>query len=775
MQARGEMAFNRIPGFNVQHALVASTLSLGFFATAAANPEKEEFSDGFSVVGEWGAGISGEDPELPTRIGGKEGGFCIYKPAIGGPAPVSVSIYRVSEAGSSGKQSYEVHHSGKVAQVEVPFAGVSGWVTLGTFPFDGGGREYLKLGKGRTAEVKFTIRSADGKKAIRSIVIPTVQPTRPPPPPANGAPRSSQAVTLPPLPEPQPPLPATSLQLPPHISDNMVIQRGRDIVITGRAPEQSAVSVELNGKTASARAAAGAFKAVLPAMREGGPYEMTVRCGNETRVIKNVLLGDVWIVAGQSNMAFAAAGLDDSKTVLADADYPSVRYYKQNGGAEPTPGSPARWVPCTPRQAVGFTAVGFLFARGIHKPLKVPVGLVYAWRDGGDIRLFMRDDALAALTPNIPFKPGTKPRSTLFSNFLAPLVGYPISGLVYYQGEGNQKDALFYRDLLPAMVKDVRALWGQGDFPFINIQLPRYKDGFVGVREAQFLAQRAITNSALVVSIDCGNPNLLHPGDKRLIGERAAKAALGLAYTLPGEYTGPMFDKAEVRGNSIIARFTHCGAGLEARGDLDGFILCGASGEFAPAKAEIAGPDTVRIWCDGEATPVEARYLWSGAPRACLYNREGFPASPFRSDPLAVNRVFDSHAPSLATRGEWKRGLKGLVAADTRETDGECDWHPWAKWTLEVQRAGTYAMYIRWPEGLAPTAAVRVEVDAGGYGYSPITVLQSSGGGQWHNVGKYRLDYGNSDTIKLIATGIGAAADAVKIVIESDEGEKQPR
>ena len=298
--------------------------------------------------------------------------------------------------------------------------------------------------------------------------------------------------------------------------------------------------------------------------------------------------------------------------------------------------------------------------------------------------------------------------------------------------------------------------------------MPRYKDSFVGVREAQFLAQRAITNSALVVSIDTGKENLLHPGDKLLIGERAAKAALGLAYKIPGEYTGPMFADATSRGNSIVVRFTHAGAGLEARGNLDGFILSGESGEFVSAKAEIAGPDTVRVWRDDIAKPVAVRYLWSGAPRASLYNREGFPSSPFRTDPTEINRVFDSRDPNLVTRGEWNRTLKGLVAMDTRETDGECDWTPWAKWTLEVQRTGMYAIYIRWPEGLAPTAAVRVEVNAGGYGYPEVIVPQATGGGQWFKVGTYCLDYGNSDTIKLIATGLGATADAVKIVFEKD-------
>lgn len=752
--------------------LVWLVLAVAWAGTVAPG---QDFPPGFTAVGEWGAGIPGADPEMPTRLNSKDGAFCIYKPALEKPVQVRVSLFRVSEAGSRSTQRYEVHHRGSVTPVDVEFAGVTGWVTLGTFAFAGSGNEYVRLNKGRTAEMKFTLLSDDGKNAVRSIVIPAGKAAYLPPPPAHITPRAQVAVVLPARPPPAPWPPVTHLQLPPHISDGMVLQRGQNILITGRAPEQATVLVTLNGVTASARTVSGAFSVVLPAMPAGGPYALTIRCGNDERVIKNVMLGEVWIVAGQSNMAFAAGGLDDARQVLADADYPDIRYYKQGGGAGPTPGSPARWVACTPRQAGGFTAVGFLFARRLHKELKVPVGLMYAWRDGGDIRLFMRDEALAALTPLLPFKPGSKPRSTLFSAFLAPLVGYPVAGLFYYQGEGNQKEPLFYRDLLPAMVKDVRALWGQGDFPFIYVQLPRYKDGFVGVREAQFLAQQRITNSAMVVSLDTGNPNLLHPGDKGLIGERAAQAALGLAYKKPGEYTGPMFAGFTTNGGSLVVRFTHAGTGLAARGALDGFALCDESGAFAPAQAEITGPDAVRVWRADVARPVAVRYLWSGAPRPCLYNREGFPASPFRTDPMAVNRSFDNRDPNFVTCGAWNAATPAgsfagdcLVAADTRAADGECDWPPWAKWTLEVQRAGLYGLYVHWPEKLATTAAVSVAVNAGGCGYPPVSMAPTAGGG-WRKVGSYRLDYGNSDTLKLIATGPGAVADAVKMVLETAE------
>lgn len=562
----------------------------------------------------------------------------------------------------------------------------------------------------------------------------------------------------------------TALKLPPHISDHMIFQRGRNIIITGQAPAGAAITVAMNGKTGTATARNGVFQAVLPAMPEGGPYALTISGAGETKTINDVVVGDIWIVAGQSNMAFATAGLEDNKQVLSDAEYPQLRLYMQNGGGEPTSRYPARWQPCTAKVAAGFTAVGFLFARGIHQALHVPVGIMYVVRDGGDIRLFMRDDVLASLTPDVPYKYGPKPKTTLFSDFLEPLIGFPITGLVYYQGEGNQKEPYNYRKLLPAMVQDVRALWGQGNFPFIIVQLPRYKDSFVGVREAQFLAAQTIPNVALVTTIDTGGPKALHPPDKRLIGDRAAQAALGLAYHQVGEHEGPQFAEAKSIGNRLLLRFLHTGTGLEARGTLDGFLLAGEEGDLAPARAEIAGPDTVAVWREDVAKPVTARYLWNGAPRACLYNREGFPASPFRTDAIQFNRTYDNNDACMSRRGEWTLqklsgmfGSDALVVTDTRATEGDSDWTPWAKWTLEVEKSGTYELYLRWPEGLPATAEVTIEVNAGGAGYPHQVLSQASGGGQWRKLGTYPLNYGNGDSVKLLATGLGGTVDALRM------------
>ncbi len=745
----------------------------GCWHSGSAQEVAREFAVGFSAIGEWGAGIAGADPEVPTRFTARPDTFCVYRPRIEAAARAIVAIYRVSETGSASQQRYEVHHAGGVAAVDVPFTGTSGWVTLGAYEFSGRATEHVRLVKAfstpiRAAEVRFTWLARDGVTPVRTDVIAPV--------PVTGSGDVSRAAIVATTPAPEQRADeisrtAAGLELPLHLSDGIVFQRGAPIVLSGRAPENAKVTATLDGRSAAGVTREGVFNLELPAMTAGGPHELRIVCGGEERIVRDVLIGEVWICAGQSNMAMAVSGMSDREAVLADAEYPQIRYYKQSGGERPDGRTPPRWVSATRREAASFTAVGFSFARKLHRELGVPVGLVYAWRSGGDIRLFMRDEALARLAPRIPFTAaGATPRPTLFSDFLAPLVGMPIAGLLFYQGEGNQKEPLFYRELLPAMVRDIRSLWGRGDFAFINVQLPRYRDGFVGVREAQFLAQRAIPNSALVVTIDAGVPDLLHPGDKRIIGERAAQAALGLVHQRPGAFGGPLFHEANVSDGAMIARFDQAGQGLEARGELDGFVLRGAMGGFMPAKAQIVGPNLVRIWRDGVSQPTAVRYLWSGSPRASLFNREGFPASPFRTDSAGDVVIFDNADPDVSTRGTWQRsdrkdafGTDVLVAADERGTLGVSDWQPWIKWRFEVARTGTYAVDLWCPAGGAEPARAIVEVAAAGRTHPSVEVAQNNSGGQWYRIGEYALHYGNSDHLKLRALSAGVAADAVRL------------
>lgn len=725
-----------------------------------------EYPAGFSAHGTWGgSGMTGADPEVLSVRGTKPGDYVIWKPALNGPAKVKVSVYGLIEGGIPVKQRYELHHQGKVTPVEVEFTVKSGWVTLGNFPFDGNGKEYLRLfavlpGGVRAAEAKFGIFSEAGNRVVRTIVISQGTPRTEVPP----KPRPSGVTGLP-APTPKAVAPITSLWLAPHVSDSMVVQRGKPVVIVGRAPQDTEVTVSLAGKTCTTTG--GEFKVVLPALEAGGPYELRVCCGKEEKVVKEVMVGDIWMIAGQSNMAFGVGGLDNAKEILADANYPGIRYFDGGGSG--------RWTVASSKTAAKFSAVGYLMARRLHKELKVSIGLIHPAGVGGDVRGFVRDEELIKLEPKVPFIAGGPNRRSLFSHEAATLIGFPVTGFLYYQGEGNSWTPLRHRDMLPALARDVRGMWGQGNFPFIYVQLPRYAPTFVAMREAQLLAQADIPNSAMVVSIDTGMKDLVHPGDKRLIGERAASAALALAYGVTGEYTGPMFAESSMRDGSIFAKFEHTGTGLESHGALDGFEVCGADDLFKPAKAEIVGPDTVRIWSGDVKEPKAARYLWSGFPeRVSLYNKEGFTASPFWTNPLDTDRVFDNRDSSFLVRGEWQAqtgnpqafGPDFLLDA-TRENDGESNWLPWAKWMLSTVRTGNYGIYLRWPAGRPATATAEVKV-IGAEVYPPVSISQAGSCGDWQKIGTFRLFYGDANSVKLITAGAGVAVDAMKIVLEHE-------
>ena len=729
----------------------------------AASHADEEYPVGFSTHGSWGgSGLSGADPEVLSVRGTRPDDYVVWKPDLKGSAHVRVAVYGIIEAGITNKQHYEVHHQGKVSVVDLNITGQSGWFTLGIFQFNGDGREFLKLVKGeatsmRAAEAKFGILSEDGRCVTHTLVVPQGKPRIRVTQRRLAAGSLSDQAVAPGIVEP-----VKALWLPPHLSDGMVIQRRAKIVVAGRAPLGAEVSVSLAGN--SCTTSGGEFKVVLPALEAGGPYELKVRCDNEEKIVHDAMVGDVWVLSGQSNMGFGVGGLDDKTDVLADATYPAIRYFKAESGS---------WISSDPKNVVLFSAVGYLLGRALHKYLKIPIGLVYLPPVGGDIRGYIRDEELAKLDSKIPFVPGLPNRRSVLSHEFRPLVACPITGFLYYQGEGNSPAPVSYRDLLPALARDVRNLWGQGDFPFIYIQLPRYTIDFVGLRESQRLAQAEIPNSAMVISIDTGVEGLVHPGDKRQIGERTVAAALALAYGVQGEYTGPMFAGATIHGHSLFVHFTHCGKGLIHQGTLEGFELCGDDGDFKPAKAEIVGADKVRIWRDDVVVPQMARYLWSGAPGLTpLRNREGFPASPFCTHSDKADQVLDNGDLGFSVRGDWrlqsqKNGFgPGFVFDVTRETDGECDWVPWVKWRLGVIQSGEYAIYLRWPNGRPVTATAEVEIIGNGEIYPRIPLSQAGTDGNWHRLGTYRLDYGDNNSVKIITRGADVAIDALKIVFE---------
>jgi sialate O-acetylesterase len=227
-------------------------------------------------------------------------------------------------------------------------------------------------------------------------------------------------------------------------------------------------------------------------------------------------------------------------------------------------------------------------------------------------------------SPNAP--------TVLYNGMIAPLLPYAMRGVIWYQGESNVGREQQYRALFPAMIADWRQAWGEGDFPFLFVQIAPYSGNTPGIREAQFLTLQRSPNTAMAVITDGGDANDIHPPHKQPVGARLALAARALAYGEHIEYSGPLYQSMKIKGNRVILNFTHIGGGLVAKGgELKGFILAGADGKFVPAQAEIHGR-TVVVTSDQVAKPVAVRYGWANVPEVNLFNLDGLPASPFQSD-----------------------------------------------------------------------------------------------------------------------------------------------
>jgi sialate O-acetylesterase len=215
---------------------------------------------------------------------------------------------------------------------------------------------------------------------------------------------------------------------------------------------------------------------------------------------------------------------------------------------------------------------------------------------------------------------------------ISPLIPYPIKGCVWYQGEANGGRGLQYRTLLPALINSWRKSWGLGDFPFLIVQIPGWKGHQPELREAQLLTWQKLPNTAMTVINDCDDTSDVHPGNKQPVGERLALAARAIAYGDNIEYSGPVYKTMKIDGNKAILTFTHVGKGLMAKnGELKDFVIAAADKKFVAAKAEIMG-NMVIVSAEGINNPVAVRLGWRFSPQVNLYNKDGLPATPFRTD-----------------------------------------------------------------------------------------------------------------------------------------------
>jgi sialate O-acetylesterase len=472
----------------------------------------------------------------------------------------------------------------------------------------------------------------------------------------------------------------------PIFSDNMVLQQGVDLRVWGTAAPGEEVSVGLDRETANEGSSSlalttaekdGKWAVSLPKQKAGTGWTLKIK-GNNTVTFKNVAVGEVWICSGQSNMQweFWRSNLgEQSKSVPAASKNPNIRLMTLKRVTATTPQDEfpvvsepregtkgdgpmvhyGRWLKCEPASVLEFSAVAYYFGRDLEKALKVPVGLIVtSW--GGmpaesytslaalDAEPSLRHYAERARTAMRRFEMDKKPvapnmPTVLYNSMVHPLIKFPVRGAIWYQGESNAPRAFEYRTLYPVMIKDWRARW-KSELPFMGVQLAPFWDGnsdgvrYAELRDAQLHATKVLPKVGLVVIVDVGDETDIHPPQKEPVGARLALAARALAYGEKIVYSGPILKDVKFDAAAATISFDHVGGGLVAKGgDLVGFTIAGKDGKFHLAKAEIKD-DTVIVFSEQVPNPAAVRYGWVNfaRPTLNLFNKEGLPASPFRTD-----------------------------------------------------------------------------------------------------------------------------------------------
>jgi sialate O-acetylesterase len=490
------------------------------------------------------------------------------------------------------------------------------------------------------------------------------------------------------------------VSLPSIFGDNMVLQRDLPIPVWGTASPGEKVTVTLGSDSQSATASPdGHWRVNLSPLKAGGPLELTVSAAN-TLSFKNVLVGEVWLASGQSNMHMRVKQTENADAEIADATLPNIRLctVEDISAAAPQDHLYAEWVECSPKTATNFSAVAFFFAKKLHADLGVPVGIIHASWSGTCVEAWISHASLAAIPDAKPLlaawddflsvdstamaaekahfpsqfaawqkeyaaaEPGVRPGapnppdplyqrpSGDFNAMIAPVIPFGIRGVIWYQGEGNSERAVQYRSLFPALIRDWRSLWGEGDFPFLFVQLSSYTAAkpnpsdseWAETREAQSMTL-SLPNTAMAVSLDCGDAKQVHYLRKKPVGERLALAAEGTVYGKDVIYQGPTYDSMDAKDGKIAVRFKHTDGGLVAQSTdtLGGFQIAGADRKWFWADARIDG-DTVVVSSPEVPSPVAVRYAWmTNALSANLANKAGLPASTFRTDdwPLMTDGV----------------------------------------------------------------------------------------------------------------------------------------
>jgi sialate O-acetylesterase len=441
------------------------------------------------------------------------------------------------------------------------------------------------------------------------------------------------------------------IQLPAIVSDHMVLQQNSTVKIWGWSDESS-ITVTVSWEPEKEYRAAviqGKWLVSVDTPGAGGPYRITIASVAQTITLDDILLGEVWLCSGQSNMQMSFRGYDSqpvygSNDMVANSADADIRLFTvtRKTGPQPERDCKGTWALAHPATVIGFSAVAYAYGKYLHDVLHVPVGLIHsswggspaeAWMDAETLKKFPEVD----LSERTPANRIHKTPAYLFNAMIYPIINFGIRGAIWYQGEENRTNPALYRRLFPAMIENWRALWQQGDFPFYFVQIAPYKYNdkvnTAYLREAQLEAMHTVNNTGMAVTMDVGEYETIHPGEKITVGKRLAYWALAKTYQLDGiAFSGPVYKTMEVKESKAVLRFDYADNGFTTLGNpLNGFTVAGSDRRFYPAAAVIKGK-TLEVTCDSVPQPVAVRYGWDNFIVGTLFNNAGLPASSFRTD-----------------------------------------------------------------------------------------------------------------------------------------------